>query len=199
MTWRPSLAEDPDERLLRWGWLAWAIGALLLAGAWWGGGALDRASMLAWTLAVPGIALWLLWPIWRGAHAYWHWVRARPLAQWHGSYFEFRGRQVRVLFDGDDIHVIASDVFDVLELFGRARDPERVRQIAGRDGLALMPGTSLLAFTERGLAAWMERRTDPVAAEFKRWFETQVALPYRRRNALVREESATAARTSGSP
>lgn len=198
MKWRARLAEDPDVRLLRWGWLAWTVTALLLLWAWWRSGTFDPTSMLAWTWVAPGIALWLLWPLWRGARAYWQWARAQPIAEWHGSYFEFHGRQVRVLFDGDEIWIVAADVFDALAHTGRARDPERVRQIAGRDGLTLVPGTTLLAFTERGLAAWMERRTDRVAAEFGRWFESQVASPYRRRNALAREEAATASRTTRS-
>lgn len=178
---RTPLSWDADSRPTRWGWLAWALASgLLLTFAWrWRPGEGDSA--IGWALAAPVLALWLLWPLALGAVALWHWLRARPYAAWHGSYLEFDGRQIRVLFDGDSLWVVASDVFDALRLTGRARDLKRVRQIAGRDGLVRLPGSRLLAFTERGLMAWMERRTDRVAADFNRWFATQVTAPHRRR------------------
>jgi len=177
----PRVAEDPDARLVRWGWLAWFGATAMLAWNGWRGGARDGEAMLSWVIAAPGLALWLLWPLWRGTRAFWHWTRARPYAEWHGAYYEFNGRQVRVLFEGEDLWIAADDVFEVFAIRGRARDPNRVRQIAGRDGLATAPGTGLLAFTERGLAAWMQRRTDRTASDFKRWFDTQVVAPHRRK------------------
>ncbi len=185
----PHLADDPDARLVRWGWLAWVAMCGLMAWLAWREGEHDRETMIGWALGAPALALWLLWPLWRGARAFWHWTRTRPQAEWHGVYFEFDGRQIRVFFDGDDYWVAADDVHDVFGLTGRARAPERVRMIVGRDGLAIAPGTRLLAFTERGLEAWMERRTDRVAADFKRWFDTQVIAPQRRKRALLSAES----------
>jgi len=181
----PDLTQDPDVRLARWGWLAWGVASVLLAWNWWRGGPRDGEAMLAWVIGAPALAVWLLWPLWRGTRAFWHWTRARPYVEWQGAYFEFNGRQMRVRFDGDELWLIAADVFDVFEISGRARDPERVRQIVGRDGLVIAPETTLLAFTERGFEAWMERRTDRVAADFKRWFDTQVVAPHRRKRALL--------------
>jgi hypothetical protein len=188
MIWRPRLpqiAADPDARVARWGWLAWFVVTFLLAWQWWRGGPHDGEGMIVWVIGAPALALWVLWPLWHGIRKFWHWTRARPFAEWHGAYFEFHGRQIRVLFVDEDLWIAAADVFDVLGLHGRAREAERVRQIVGRDGLTAAPGTGLLAFTERGFAAWMERRTDRAAADFKRWFETQVVAPYRRKRALV--------------
>lgn len=181
---RAKLDEDPDDRLRRWGWLAWLVFTALLAALWWRTGALDGAAALPWALGAPALGLWLLWPLWRGGAAGWHWMRARPHADWHGAYFEFNGRQIRVVFADDDIWIAANDVFDAFGLAGRARDPERVRRLCGRDALVLAPGAGVVAFTERGLAAWMERRTDAVATEFKRWFEAEVVAPYRRKRGV---------------
>ncbi|MGZ8255111.1 MAG: hypothetical protein ACXWVT_09680, partial [Burkholderiaceae bacterium] len=60
-------------------------------------------------------------------------------------------------------------------------DPERGRLIAGRDGLAELPGSGLLAFSEAGLRAWLDRRAEPDALKFTRWVQGQVIDPYRRR------------------
>jgi hypothetical protein len=69
----------------------------------------------------------------------------------------------------------------VLDIQGHQRNPERVRQIAGRDGLVRPPGSRLLAFSETGLRAWLDRRTDIGAHKFGRWVEHQVLEPRRRR------------------
>jgi hypothetical protein len=185
VTRRSRLPEDPDARLVRWGWLAWFVAAMLFAWLAWRAGGHEDEALISWVLGAPVLALGLLWPLWRGARAFWHWTRTQPHAAWHGTYFEFNGRQIRVVFEADDVWVAADDVFDVFGLGGRAREPERVRQIAGRDGLVVVPGTRLLAFTGRGFEAWMERRTDRAAAEFRRWFDAQVVAPHRRKRAML--------------
>jgi prophage antirepressor-like protein len=84
----------------------------------------------------------------------------------------------------DDVFFAANDVFDVLGTAAIAREPERVRQVVGRDGLRSVPGFNLLCFSEKGLLAWLDRRTDRQAALFARWVDTQVLRPYRRRREL---------------
>jgi hypothetical protein len=181
---RRHLLDDPDERILRWGWLIWfawsvVAGALLLDDF--------KAGRLAIgiVLSAPFWALWLLWPLYRGAAGALRRYSASRWADWHGQYYEFDGRQVRVLF-GDDgaVWFVADDVFAALKLEGRQRDPERARVIAGRDGLSFPPGEHVLAFSETGLRAWLERRTDTEANRFANWVDKQVIDPFRRRQQL---------------
>ncbi len=177
------LSQDPDERVVRWGWVFWlawlAVGGALLLGDIRGG-----VPGLGAVLAAPFWGLWALWALYRGARVVLRWLRQSGWQEWSGQYYEFDGRQIRILFDGDDIWFAAADVFEVLETPRNARDPERVRQIVGRDGLRPAPGTDLLSFSEKGLAAWFDRRTDRTASLFARWIETQVVQPYRRRREL---------------
>jgi hypothetical protein len=178
---RPSfLASDPDERVVRHGWRIWLIwgvigGALLLA---------DRRSgtlSFGLVLTAPFWGLWLLWPAYRGFRRWATWQAESAWGEWQGSYYEFDGIQIRVLQQGEKVWFVAADVFDVLGIKGFQRNPERVRQIAGRDGLVRPPGSRLLAFTEIGLKAWLDRRTDIDAHKFGRWVELQVLEPLRRR------------------
>jgi hypothetical protein len=174
------LAHDPGPKVLRWGWFLWmtwaVIGIGLLGEDRSGGG-----FALGLVLSAPFWILWALWPLYRG----WGWLARRAShsrwRDWDGSYYEFDGRQVRVLADGDALWFAADDVFDALGLAGRQRDPERGRLVAGRDGLAQHPDSGLLVFSEAGLRAWLERRTDPDALKFRRWIELQVIEPHRRR------------------
>jgi hypothetical protein len=167
---------DPDESLLRGAWLLWAAGAIVLLGAAW----LGLAAQTLPLMALLAAAL-LLWPLYRALRALWHWTRWRAHAKWHGRHFEFDGRQIRVLFDDDRVLVVAADVFDALGIDAAGRGAERVRRIAGRDGLVTHPDAGELVFTERGLSAWMERRTARDADRFARWFEAEVLAPHRRR------------------
>ena len=177
------LARDPDERVLRWGWVFWfawlGVGGALLLGDF-RGGVLGIGAILA----APFWGLWLLWALYRGVRFGMRWVQRSGWSQWSGRYYEFDGRQVRILFDGDDIWFGAEDVFDLLDTPHAARDPERVRNLVGRDGLKAAPGSTLLSFSEKGLTAWLDRRTDRSAAQFSRWVATQVVAPYRRRRDL---------------
>ena len=177
------LERDPDERIVRWGWtiwLAWGVvgGALLATDVKAGTGALSLV------LVAPFWAMWLLWPVYRAAHRWWRWHAEASLTQWNGVYYEFDGRQIRVLTQGESIWIAADDVFDVLGLKGRQRNPARVRQIAGRDGLVQVPGSRRLAFSEVGIRAWLDRRTDVAAGKFAYWLDKQVIAPYRKRTEL---------------
>jgi hypothetical protein len=174
------LDADTDARLLRWGWLAFAawtvIGGVLLAG-----GLLEGGEAIAGIAFVaPLWAAWLLWLLWRCAANARHWAARRAWGEWHGSYFEFDGRQVRVVFEEDDIYLAAEDVFDVIGTDGHGRAPERVQLIAGRDALIELAERGLLVFTERGLRAWMHRRTETRATKFMVWLDNEVVAPYRK-------------------
>jgi len=179
----PRLALDPDARLVRWGWIAWGAFTVLIALRWitFGGGA---PKELQWVSLAHIAALWLLWPLVRGVGALWRWMRAAPHAAWNGSYYEFDGRQMRLLFDDDDIFVVASDVFAALDLRGRVVGAERVRLISGKDGLRHLPGRRELVFSERGLSAWLARRNDAKAISLRRWFERDVLAPHRKRREI---------------
>lgn len=187
------LSRDPDERVVRWGWVLWiawlAVGGALLLGDYRGG-----VLGLGAVLAAPFWGIWALWALYRGGR-----TLLRGLAsagqERNGRYYEFDGRQIRIRFDGDDIWFAAADVFDALGTERRARDPDRVRGLVGRDGLTPAPGSQLLCFSEKGLAAWLDRRTERSAAQFERWVETQVVMPYRRR----RDLDATAMGADDSP
>jgi hypothetical protein len=174
---------DPDQRLRRWGWLAFAawtaVGGVQLVQAWRAG----EDAIVGVALSAPLWAAWLLWLLWRGASALKEAARQRALRRWHGNFYEFRGRQIRIVFDGDEVLVAGDDVFDALGIDRRGRAPDRVRLLAGRDGLVELAAGRLLVFTERGLRAWLERRTDATAVKFGRWFEAEVAVPHRRRRA----------------
>jgi hypothetical protein len=174
------LAVDPGPHVRRWGWLLWVawtvIGTGLLLEDRNGGG-----LALGVVLSAPFWIVWLLWPVYRSWAAWRRWARHSRWSAWQGSHYEFDGQQVRVLFEDDSIWFAADDVFDALRLRGRLRDPERGRLVAGRDGLAQRPDSGLLVFSEVGLRAWLDRRTDPDAMKFARWVQTQVIDPYRRR------------------
>jgi hypothetical protein len=179
------LADDPDGRLVRWGWIAWFVLTLFIAIAALALGTGAAAEPGRWLAAAVLVAFWLLWPLWRGGGAAWQWMRAAPHRAWNGSYYEFDGRQMRVLFDADEVFLVADDVFAALDLRGHAADVTRVRLVAGRDGLRQLDGRRELVFTERGLTAWLERRRDPKAVQLRRWYERDVLAPHRRRRASL--------------
>jgi hypothetical protein len=177
---RRLVAADPDARSLRWGWILWAIGTAVLIVA--GVGAPPERLPLMVVLA----AALLLWPLWRGGRRVIHAVLDSAHAPWQGVYYEFDGRQIRILTDDTEaLWFCAADVFEALEIGAGGRDPARARLAAGRDGLRHAPGTRMLCFTEHGLAAWLERRTERRVATFERWLQTQVIGPHHRKLELA--------------
>jgi hypothetical protein len=177
----PQLTDDPDARSLRAGWIA--SGLLLgLVVLWlWLGVAPTLAPFFALLAAAA-----LLFPLWRLVRLVWQQIKHGPYEPWQGAYYEFDGQQIRILFDDEgQAWLAADDVLDVFGLQGHARDRERLRLIAGRDGLRAAPGTQLMCFTERGLRAWLERRTERMAGQFVHWLNTQVLAPHRRKRELA--------------
>lgn len=166
---------------MRWGWILWAAGTAAFAIL------VIRAPAAQLPLLVTLGALVLLWPLWRLGRYLLRAMLASTHEPWQGRYYEFDGRQVRVLTDDRDaLWFSADDVFDALGVQGSGRDPARVRLSAGREGLRPAPGTRLLCFTERGLSAWLERRTGRRTAAFDHWLRTQVIGPHRRRLEMTR-------------
>jgi hypothetical protein len=188
---------DPEARLRRWGWLAFA--AWTAIGGWqlWQALRAGADALVGVALTAPLWAAWLLWLLWRASTALRGALARSAYGRWQGSYYEFDGRQIRVLVDDGEIYVVAADVFDALAIEPRGRAPERVRLLAGRDGLTRLPGEPLAVFTERGLRAWMERRRDAAAVKFGKWFEAQVVEPRRRRGAATGGDVEPAGRWRG--
>ena len=171
----PVIDPDPDARSVRWGWAIWA--GCTLAGLGW---LLLDASPLRMAMLAPIAVLLLGWPAWRLGGAALRTLREADA--WHGAHHEFDGQRIRIITDcADRLWFAVDDVLDAMQLTGHARSPARLRLIAGRDGVVRAPGTRLLCFGERALLAWLERRTEPRAAAFARWLETQVLRPHRRR------------------
>ena len=109
-------------------------------------------------MKAPLIALALMWPLWQGGRLVVQQVREAPLAPWHGRYYAFENFQIRVLVDEENrLLIVASDVLNALRIKGRGRKSERIRAIAGRDGLLTVPGIREPVFTGTGLQAWLER------------------------------------------
>ncbi|HET9023750.1 MAG TPA: hypothetical protein VFN64_04215 [Burkholderiaceae bacterium] len=176
---RPLFAVDPGPTVLRWGWFLWLTWAVV------GTGLLgeDRGSggfALGLVLSAPFWALWLLWPLYRAWAVLSRRGQRSRGQEWQGNYYEFDGRPVRVRVDHDQFWFAADDVFDALGLDGPQRDAELGRIMAGRDGLSEPAGFGQLAFSESGLAAWLERRADADALKFRRWAQQQVIEPVRR-------------------
>lgn len=192
MTKEPGFA-DPDRRLRRWGWLAFAAWTVIGGIPLWQGLRAGEEALVGVALSAPLWAAWTLWLCWRGASALKEAALHRALRRWHGNFYEFGGRQIRIVFDGDEILVAAADVFDALGIDRRGRAPDRVRLLAGRDGLVELANDRLLVFTERGLRAWLQRRTHPTAVKFGRWFEAEVVEPQRKRRARDAAAQALAA------
>jgi hypothetical protein len=177
----PRLDHDPDARGVRFGWLLFVGAAVLLGSIAWMGVLPEHTPFLA---AALGVAL--VWPAWRLARWLRYALRDDTFAAWRGAYYEFDGRQIRILFDEEgQLWLAADDILDGFGLTGHARDRERLRLVAGRDGVRAAPGTRLQCFTERGLRAWLERRSERRAGQFVHWLDTQVLAPHRRKLELA--------------
>lgn len=173
---RRIAAIDPDARAVKAVWVGWSIATVIFTVL------VVAAPTGLLPLLGTGGALLLLWPLWRGGRLLWRQMLDASMQPWQGSYYEYDGRQIRVLVDDiDGLWISAADVFDALGLTGTARDIDRARLVAGRDGLRAAPGERLLCFTERGLSAFLERRTDVRSALFQRWLHAQVVRPHHRR------------------
>jgi hypothetical protein len=177
----PHLGDDPDARTRRGIWLIWAGLAVALVVGWVAGPIRASMDAIPWLAKAPLIALVLMWPLSQGARLLVHAMRAAPLAAWHGRFYEFDTVQIRVLLDEDcRLLIVASDVLDALGIQGRGRHVDRIRAVAGHDGLRTVPGMREPVFTGEGLQAWLERNPRRDVTRFTLWFRTQVSEPHRR-------------------
>jgi hypothetical protein len=178
------LTGDPDARSLRWGWTLFAAWTLL-------GGTLTLREVQAGEYALIGVVLlapfwaaWLLWLGWRGWMRLSPWFGYAPHYRFHGNYYEFDGRQIRIWFDVADLWIAVDDVLDALQVQGVARDVERLRSLAGADAVQRVEGLRPWVFTADGLRRWLGRRGGEGAHRLDRWLEAEVLAPFRRRREL---------------
>ena len=177
----PHLAYDPDERMRRWIWLIWAGSAVVLVFGWFAAPIRVSTDVIPWLVKAPLIGLCVMWPLWRGGKLILSHMLEAPLAPWQGRYYAFDNFQIRVLVDEEDrLLIVASDVLDALRIKGRDRQPDRIRAIAGRDGLRTVPEIEESVFTETGLQEWLKRSSRSDVLRFAHWLRTQVSEPHRR-------------------
>src|SRR5512137_1921544 len=119
---RPFLSADPGATVLRWGWFLWVTWAVIGTGLLGEDLRAGGGFALGLVLSAPLWALWLLWPLYRAWALWMRWGARSRWHAWHGNYYEFDGRQIRVRFEGDQVWIGADDVFDALRLEGRQRD-----------------------------------------------------------------------------
>jgi hypothetical protein len=169
---------EPDDRLVRWGWLAFAAWTVIGCEQLWQSLRAGEDALVGTALVTPLWAAWVLWLLWRAAIAARRAAKRRALGRWHGRYYKFDGRQIRVVFAGEQVFVAAADVFDALDIDTPAREPRRVRLLARPQGLTRLPDEARVFFTECGLWAWMERRTDAMAVRFANWLKAEVIAPW---------------------
>ena len=159
-----------------WAWLTVA-----LVFAWFATPIRESTDAIPWLMKAPLIGLCVLWPLWRGGKLVLSHMRESPLAPWQGRYYAFDNFHIRVLLDEEDrLLIVASDVLDALRIEGRDRQPDRIRAIAGRDGLRTAPEIQEPVFTETGLQEWLKRNSRRDVARFVHWLRTQVSEPHRR-------------------
>jgi hypothetical protein len=177
----PHLAYDPDARMRRWLWLIWAGLTVALVFGWFAAPMRESTDAIPWLMKAPLIGLCVIWPLWRGARLILSQMREAPLAPWQGRYYAFDNLQIRVLLDEEDrLLIVASDVLDALRIKGRDRQPDRIRAIAGLDGLRTVPKMEEPVFTETGLQEWLKRSSRRDVVRFAHWLRTQVSEPHRR-------------------
>jgi hypothetical protein len=178
------LAEDPDARSVRWGWVLFAAWTLV-------GGTLTlrefqagQHGALAVVLLAPFWAAWCMWLAWRTWVRVVPWLGYQAHQRYQGNYYEFDGRQVRIWFAVTELWIAVDDVLDALGYEGEARDVARIRAVAGDDAVLRIEGLRPWVFTEAGLRLWLARRGGDIANRLDRWFEIQVVAPFRKRRLL---------------
>ena len=169
---------------MRWGWLLFAAWTLV-------GGTLSlrefqagQHGALSVVLLAPFWAAWCMWLAWRTWVRVVPWLGYQPHQRYHGNYYEFDGRQVRIWFAVTELWIAVDDVLDALGYEGEARDVARIRAVAGDDAVLRIEGLRPWVFTEAGLRLWLARRGGDIANRLDRWFEQQVVAPFRKRRLL---------------
>lgn len=78
------LEHDPDERIVRWGWMIW-IAWGVIGGTLWLTDIRAGTGALSLVLVAPFWGLWLLWPGYRTLRCWWRWQSDSVSAEWNGS------------------------------------------------------------------------------------------------------------------
>jgi hypothetical protein len=126
------------------------------------------------TLPLWGAAL--ARPIIEGVPALLRWAGHLHLQAWEGRYYEFDGRQVRVVTIRDTLWFAEPDVVAIL---GWA--PETLRRKLGRNEYGPLGEGRLMGFPEQALGRLLDGDASPQALRFRLWMEREVIFPHRER------------------
>lgn len=106
-------------------------------------------------------------------------AQRKAVQEWHGAYYAFNDRQVRVYEDDGRLLFVATDVARAL---GWKALPQRFTSThASR--LRPIPGTKLQALDLEGLDLLLGKMREPACGRFLRWAHNEVVRPWERRRA----------------
>lgn len=124
------------------------------------------------TLPLWGAAL--ARPIIEGVPALLRWAGHLHLQAWDGRYYEFDGRQVRVVTIGETLWFAEPDVVAIL-----GGTPEALRSKVGRNEYGPLGEGRLMGFPEQALRRLLNGDASPQALRFRLWMEREVIFPHR--------------------
>jgi prophage antirepressor-like protein len=101
----------------------------------------------------------------------------QAMAEWHGTYYAFNDRQVRIYDEDARLWFVA---IDVARAVGWKTLPQSF-MTTHADRLHRVPGTPLKALDMEGMDLLLARRRDREAGRLLRWAKTEVEAPWRKR------------------
>jgi hypothetical protein len=128
-------------------------------------------------LAVPLVGWIASRLIVRGTGGFLDLAKHHALHEWHGAYYEFDGRQVRIFEDEGRLWFVAIDVARAL---GWRRIPHRFLSTQ-RHRLRPVEGTRLQATDMAGLEILLGARREQNCGRFLRWARSEVEAPWLRK------------------
>jgi len=145
-----------------------------------------KLGMIPFILATPIAGVLMAKPIMEAVTNWFHWAKKQPYAEWHGRYYSFANRQIRMLEVGKELWAVDADLLSVIG----EKPTLMLGSTYGTEDYDLIPDTRFYGFSPSGAEKVLRKSTHYEASRMLMWLQREVYKAHQRKLDIARENLA---------
>lgn len=138
-------------------------------------------GMIPFIIGIPFAGVMLAKPVIEAGATWFHWARKQPYAEWHGKYYEFAGRQVRLIEVGPELWVVDADLLGVIG----EKPSVMLESLYDVHEYDEIPGTGWRGFSPDGVEKVLRGSAHHEAGRMLLWLQREVYRQHARKRELA--------------
>lgn len=140
-------------------------------------------GMIPFILGIPVAGVLMAKPIIEVAANWFNWANKQPFEKWHGRYYSFADKQIRMLEVGEELWAVDADLLRVIG----EKPTLMLGSTYGSEDYGPIPDTKLHGFSPSGAEKALRKSSHHEASRMLMWLQREVYKVHQRKQDIARE------------